>query len=122
MTIPQLVLDWKPLERVLLRQRMPFPGRPTRTLIDFRLTPTEGGTKVDQIVTRPTGTLLKRSLARAMIQLRADRTRRDMTEFRDRVQDDLSAREPMPESSTPMPIEPIASAAAASLHDLHEEK
>lgn len=116
MTIPQLVLEWKPFERVLLRQQMPFPGRPTQVLIDFRLTPIEEGTKLNQTVTRPTGTLLKRSLARAMIKMRADRTRRDMREFRDRVQDDLSAHEPMPESSIPIPIEQITSAAAASLH------
>ncbi|HUP15618.1 MAG TPA: SRPBCC domain-containing protein [Acidimicrobiia bacterium] len=112
MTIPQLVLEWKLFERVLLRQQMPFPGRPTHILIDFRLTPNEAGTKLNQAVTRPTGTLLKRSLARAMIKMRADRTHRDMREFRDRIQDDLSAHEPMPGSSIPIPIEQITSQAA----------
>jgi uncharacterized protein YndB with AHSA1/START domain len=116
MIIPQLVLEWKPFERGLLRQQMPFPGRLTQILIDFRLTPTEEGTKLNQTVTRPTGTLLKRSLARAMIKMRADRTHRDMREFRDRIQDDLSAHEPMPESSIPIPIEQITLAAAAGLH------
>jgi len=58
MTIPQLVLEWEPFERVLLRQQMPFPGRPTQILIDFRLTPTKQRTKLNQTVTRPTGTLL----------------------------------------------------------------
>ena len=57
----------------------------------------------------------ERSLARAMIKMRADRTRRDMREFRDRIQGDLSAHEPMPESSIPIAIEQIKSAAAASL-------
>jgi hypothetical protein len=117
MIIPQLVLEWKPFERVLLRQQMPFPGRPTNILIDFRLTPTEEGTKLDQTVTTPTGTLLKRSLAKTMIKMRADRTRRDMREFRDRIQDDLSANDPMPHSSIPITIEQITSAAAASLHE-----
>jgi uncharacterized protein YndB with AHSA1/START domain len=117
MVIPQLVLEWKPFERVLLRQRMPFPGRPTHVLIDFRLTPTEEGTKFDQTLTRPTGTLLKRSLTKAMIKMRAERTRRDMREFRDRIQDDRSAHEPTPASSQPIPIERIRSAAAASLHE-----
>jgi len=116
MTIPQLVLEWKPFERVLLRQQMPFPGRPTQVLIDFRLTPNQEGTKLSQTVTRPTGTLLKRSLARAMIKMRADRTRRDMREFGDRIQDDLSAHQPAPASSMPIPIEQITAAAAASLH------
>jgi hypothetical protein len=51
-----------------------------------------------------------------MIKMRADRTHRDMREFRDRIQDDLSAHEPMPESSIPIPIEQITLAAAAGLH------
>lgn len=115
MVIPQLVLEWKPFERVLLRQQLPFPGLPTEILIDFRLTPTDGGTKLSQTVSRPTGTPLKRSLARAMIKMRADRTRRDMSEFRDRIQDDQSAREPMPDTFDPISIEQITSAAATSL-------
>ncbi|HEX2155070.1 MAG TPA: DUF2652 domain-containing protein [Acidimicrobiia bacterium] len=115
MIIPQLVLDWRPFQRVLLQQRMPFPGLPTHTLIDFRLTPTDGGTKLEQTVTKPTGTRLKRSVARAMLKMRADRVRQDMTHFRDRIQEDLTAREATPEPSTPFAIEQIELAAAASL-------
>jgi uncharacterized protein YndB with AHSA1/START domain len=116
MIIPQLVLEWKPFERVLLRQQMPFPGQPTNTLIDFRLSPTEGGTKLDQTVTTPTGTLLKRSLARTMLKMGAERTRQNLREFRDRIQDDLAANDPTPHSSIPISIEQLRSAAAASLH------
>lgn len=119
MVIPQLVLEWRPFEHVLLRQQMPLPGRPVHTLIDFRLTPTEGGTSLEQTVTRPTGTPIKRSLARAIIKMRADRTRRDMSEFRNRIEDDLSARETVPESSIPIPIEHIRSAAVTSLQPDH---
>lgn len=119
MAIPQLVLEWRPFEHVLLRQQMPLPGRPVHTLIDFRLTLTEGGTSLEQTVTRPTGTPIKRSLARAIIKMRADRTRRDMSEFRNRIEDDLSARETVPESSIPIPIEHIRSAAVTSLQPDH---
>lgn len=119
MAIPQLVLEWRPFEHVLLRQQMPLPGRPVHTLIDFRLTPTEGGTSLEPTVTRPTGTPIKRSLARAIIKMRADRTRRDMSEFRNRIEDDLSARETVPESSIPIPIEHIRSAAVTSLQPDH---
>ena len=115
MIIPQLVLEWKPFERVLLRQQMPFPGRPTNTLIDFRLTPTEEGTRLDQTVTTPTGSLLKRSLAKTMLKMRADLTRRNLREFRDRIQDDLSTSDPMAPSPIPISIEQLRSAAAASL-------
>jgi uncharacterized protein YndB with AHSA1/START domain len=116
MVIPQLILEWKPFERVLLRQQLPFPGVPTEVLIDFRLTPTEGGTSLSQTVSKPTGTHLKRSLARTMIKMRADRTRRDMSEFRDRIQDDQSAGELIPDASGPISTEQITSAAATSLH------
>lgn len=102
MIIPQLVLKWTPFERVLLRQQLPFPGRPTHVLIDFRLTPTDGGTNLTQTVTRPTGTLLKRPLARAMMKMRSDRNRRDMREFRDRIQDDLAAHATMAKASAPI--------------------
>jgi uncharacterized protein YndB with AHSA1/START domain len=115
MIIPQLVLEWRPFERVLLRQEMPFPGRPTHVLIDFRLTPSESGTRLSQTVTRPTGTLLKRSLARAMIKMRGNRARQDMREFRDRIQDDLAAHDTIPESTAPISIDQIESAALASL-------
>jgi uncharacterized protein YndB with AHSA1/START domain len=115
MIIPQLVLEWKPFDRVLLRQQLPFPGHPTHVLIDFRLSPSENGTTLHQTVARATGTPLKRSLARAMINMRAGRTRQDMARFRDHVEEDFTARQATAEPAIPVSTDQVRAAAAAGL-------
>lgn len=89
MTVLQLVLLWKPFERVVLQQVIPLPGKtPTHTIIEFRFEEIPQGTRFIQTATKPTGPALSRLLAKTMISTRRNRTQADMNEFRDRVTND----------------------------------
>lgn len=92
MIVPQLVVEWRPFERVLLSQRLPFKGRPTHVLIDFRLTPTDAGTRLTETAARLTGPALKRALARFFIRSQRKRSQRAIDEFRNAVQKDHAAQ------------------------------
>ncbi|HKX76645.1 MAG TPA: DUF2652 domain-containing protein [Acidimicrobiia bacterium] len=92
MLVPQLVVEWRPFERVLLSQRIPFKGRPTEVLIDFQLTPTPSGTLLTETVARLTGPPLQRVMARLMIRSQRQRSQASIEEFRDAVQADLASR------------------------------
>ena len=91
MMVPQLVVEWRPFERVLLSQRIPFKGRPTHVLIDFRLTPTETGTLLTETVARLIGPGLQRAMARLMIRRQRKRGQRAIHDFHEAIQRDLAA-------------------------------
>jgi hypothetical protein len=93
MVVPQLVVEWRPSERVLLSQQLPFGGRPVHVLIDFRLTPTELGTKLTETAARVTGPTAKRLLARLFIHSQRQRSQRGLDNFRDQIQADLAAHQ-----------------------------
>ena len=90
MVVPQLVVEWRPFERVLLSQRLPFKGRPTHVLIDFLFTSTGAGTKLTETATRLTGALLKRALARLFIRNQRGRSQRALDTFRGQIEKDLA--------------------------------
>lgn len=93
MVVPQLVVEWRPFERVLLSQRLPFKGRPVHVLIDFRLTPTEVGTRLTETAARVSGPAGKRLLARLFIRSQRQRSQRGLNDFRDQIQGDLAAHQ-----------------------------
>jgi hypothetical protein len=119
MTISQLILEWSPFERVLVRQLVPFPllpSQPIYNLVDYRLTPTDKGTRLDTIVMKPTGMAGKRYLAQLMIRMLKKTAQGDLETFRDRIQEDQTTHSPSQLSPTPISSAQISSAAAASLH------
>jgi hypothetical protein len=118
MTVPQLILEWTPFERVLVRQLVPFPplpGQPTYTFLDYQLTTTEMGTKLDQTMMKPAGTALKRGLAQMMIRMMKKVAQRNMDSFRDAIQDDQANREVSPATPAVITTDDLKSAAASSL-------
>lgn len=114
-TVTQVVLEWDPFDHVLIQQRLPLPGRPAHLLIDLRLEPTAGGTRLVQTIARPTGPGWKRVLMRLMMLLMSKAAKRDLDAFRDRMEADRSAR--VASGVLPVPISPerLRSEAAASL-------
>jgi hypothetical protein len=93
MIVRQVVIEWRPFERVLLSQRLPFKGQPTNVLIDLRLTPTESGTRLTETAARVTGPFLKRILARGFLRRQRQRSQRAIDNFADQIQRDLALRE-----------------------------
>lgn len=116
MILTQLVLEWSPFKRVVLQQMIPMPGRrPTHTVMDLRFTEIDEGTRLSQTVTRPTGPVLQRSLARMMMRARRKRSQSDMDAFRDRVVEDYLAR-PREERAS-LSSSMIEAAASSGLHE-----
>ncbi len=124
MIVTQLVMEWRPFERVVLQQMAPIPGRrPTQSILDLRFAETDEGTRFSLTVTKPTGPLVQRTLARIMMTARRDRTQADMDEFRDRIVEDYRANHPaVPETHVALPSSLIDAAVSDSLKsqtDLH---
>ncbi len=116
--VSQVVMDWRPFERILLQQRMPLPGRPAFAMLDLRLEPTEKGTRMTVFTAEPTGPLLKRALLRRMLSSKktSEEFRRNLENFRDEVEGDFNARRSRLPASADLPRNLIDAAAAASLH------
>ncbi len=111
----QVVLDWQPLRRVLLLQHIPLPGRDSHVLIETTIEPVEGGTRLAQVLARPSGSFLQRAAIRTMMRLRDRKSREELEDFGRRVEEDWTAREvPEPGGMSP---EAIGAAAAASLRE-----
>jgi hypothetical protein len=91
MTVKQLVLDWRPFQRVVLRQMVPLPGKPTTSIIEFRFEETANGTRFTETVAKPTGPPVQRLLATAMMTARRKRSQTDLEAFRDQVTADYLA-------------------------------
>lgn len=92
MTVTQVVLDWIPFERVALRQVILSGKRPTTTILDLRFSSNDTGTRFCQMVTRPSGPPLRRSMAALMLRMSARRAQTMIEEFRDRVVEDYHSR------------------------------
>lgn len=109
--ITQVVVEWRPLERVVLQMLLPFPGRESYVRFDFRLTPTESGTLLSSTLGRLTGPHIKRWLAGIMFRARRRHTQQEMeisgTEYSRTTPPGRaglnSKRFPMPLSRTPQP-------------------
>ncbi len=118
MTVNQLVLEWKPFERVVLQQLIPMPGKsPTHTIIEFRFEEVQEGVRFTQTATKPTGPPLSRFLAKTMMSTRRNRVQHDMNEFRDRVTEDYLSSRP-DEDSLQVDHSQIQAAAADSLQEI----
>ena len=118
MIVTQLVLEWLPFERVVLQQLIPLPGRrPTQTIIDLQFGQIVEGTRFSQTVTKPTGPLFRRALAKMIMTVRRGRAEADMDEFRERIVEDYKARRQHQETELGLSLSFIEAASPVSLED-----
>lgn len=117
MTVSQLILDWKPFERVVLLQLIPLPGKPTHSILEFRFNVMESGTRFTLTATKPTGPPVPRFLARVMMWVRRNRTQADIDTFRDRLSEDYARSQPPDERPLQIDHSLIRAAAADSLQE-----
>ena len=114
--VTQVVVEWRPFERLVLRTRLPFPGKPAYVELDCRLRPVDEGTELTRLFARVSGPALKRLAANLTLRMMAKRNRRDLGAFRDAVEADFAehqdARSGMAGVIT---AESISEAAATSL-------
>lgn len=93
--IPQVVLEWRPFERLLVRQPVPIAGE-SQVHVDFELQPNDGGTLLTCRGARPTGSRWQRTLVRVIHRVIRPMIRRNLERFKEEIEADASSREPMP--------------------------
>ena len=64
-----IVVEWRPFERVVIRERLPMPGRSVHELQAFDLTEIDGGTRLRRTCGSMSGPAYKRLLARGLLGL-----------------------------------------------------
>lgn len=113
--IPQVVVEWRPVERVVVNMTAPVPGGPVDVLVDFTLTDREDGTLLTQTLARLEGPLPGRAFFRTMVRLMGSQDRRRLTSFGHGVEADYAKRSGAPDARLILDPEEIAAAASASL-------
>ncbi|MGH3651230.1 MAG: SRPBCC family protein [Acidimicrobiia bacterium] len=114
--VSQVVVEWRPFERLVLRTQMPFPGKPAYVDVDCRLEPMLEGTELTRLFARVSGPALKRLAANLMLRMMKKRNRRDLEAFRGAVEADFAEhQEPRSGMAGAITEETISEAAAASL-------
>lgn len=117
MVLPQVVLDWRPFQRVAFQQLIPMPGQTTHTINDYRFSPLGQGTKLEMTASKPTGPVPQRLLARLMMTMVRKKVQARMEEFRDGIVEDYSAHHHHQESGNQLFSSLIESTASNSLKE-----
>ncbi len=113
--IPQVVLEWRPVQRVVVRMTAPVPGGPIDVLIDFTLTPIDDGTKLTQTLARLEGPILGRAVFHAMIRFMGSQDRRRLTSFGNSIETDYANRSGESVGPRSVTADQIVAAASNSL-------
>lgn len=87
---PQAIVEWRPFERVVTKDKLPFPGGTTFIHVVYRLEPTAGGTRLSQAFVRPSGPAYARLATRLMGAKLGPRIERDLESFSRTIQADDS--------------------------------
>jgi hypothetical protein len=91
--VKQVVLEWRPFERIVTRSRMDGALKDLQLLHVIELRATETGSVVTQILGGLTGPLLKRKVAGVMFRASGGQFERDGEAFREAVEADHVARQ-----------------------------
>jgi hypothetical protein len=88
----QVVLEWTPFERVVVEQTLEVPGGPTTMLLDYRLTPIDGGTQLTSTAARIGGRGWRRLAWKSMVKVGAKKSQVALIRFRDHIEADSEQR------------------------------
>lgn len=91
--VSQVVVEWRPFERLVLRTSLPFPGKPAHVDLDCHLNPVDEGTELTTTFARVDGPVLKRAATKLMLKMMTKRNRRDLEDFRDAIEADFAERQ-----------------------------
>ena len=108
----QTILEWQPFEH-MTTEDLVMPN--TYVLVDFRLIPTEFGTRLVQTMGKTRGPLPTRLLLNAGMAMIRKSAKKDIEAFKQRIEADLAARGVTPQETARIPSAEISQAAAASL-------
>lgn len=109
----QTILDWQPFAH-LTTEDLAMPN--TTVLVNYRLIPTEIGTRLVETFSKARGPLLNRLVGNAVLAMMAKSSQKRINAFKQRIEADLAARG-TPQAAAEISSEEINEAAAASLAD-----
>jgi len=111
---PQVVLEWEPFERMVVEQALELPGGSTTMVVDYELSPVEGGTHLSSTAARLGGTGWRHAVWRSMIWMEGMRAQRRLVKFRDRIEQDSRRMKPGRDSPG-IELDSIAETAASAV-------
>lgn len=88
----QVILEWKPFERMVIETALDLPGGKTSMLTDYELTPFDGGTRLTSSAAHMAGSGFRKKVWRSLIRLGGKRAQGNYERFRDRIEEDFAAR------------------------------
>jgi len=95
---PQVVLEWEPFDRMVVEMALELPVGSSSMVIDYQLTPIDGGTHFTSTMGRLAGSGLRRVLWRSFIRAGKMMAQRQLVKFRDRIEEDFAQRKPAGDS------------------------
>ena len=111
--VSQVVLEWKPFERIVFQFVLPVPFKGTTGMMEIRLEPFEGGTRLRQIFSKTSGPVLGRLLGDRF--LKGMDLKADLDGLRQRLEADAALRTARLPESPVIGDAAIGAAARASL-------
>jgi hypothetical protein len=84
-----VIVDWRPFERVVIRENLPMPGPATHELQAFELEETASGTRLRRSAGHLTGPAPYRAVARVFWRGIRRTATRQLSQFRDAVEASL---------------------------------
>lgn len=86
-----IIVDWRPFERVVIRESFPMPGTAVQELQAFELSDTETGTRLRRTCGSLSGPAYKRLLARAFLRALRRQMDEGMRRFQEAVEMSVSS-------------------------------
>ncbi len=115
--VPHTILEWQPFERMLTQEVFPLMTANTY-LREYRLEPTQGGTRLSITVSKGSGPALGRMLMHIMMTMTTQMANRNMAALKNQIENDSRGRQEGPQNDLHLDVGLIREAAAASLEDL----
>jgi hypothetical protein len=88
--IYQTVLDWRPFERIITEDTVPIPR--TTILVEYRLEPTQRGTRLTHIFSKAKGPLFSRMLCDRILPGSVKDCEKDLLTFKEHIEGDWKAK------------------------------
>jgi len=112
--VSQLVLEWKPFESIVFQFVVPVPFKGTTGMMEIRLDPIDGGTRLSQIFSKTSGPILGRVLGDRF--MKSMDLKSDLERLKLRIETDAAARARELPVTAVIGVDAIGAAALDSLH------
>jgi hypothetical protein len=112
--VPQTILEWQPFESMIVKELFPM-SLAVSWLAEYRLDSTEGGTRLNRTISKPTGPIVGRTLLRLLSPVFMRISKQLFAAFAQRIEDDFRARRGALKSEVEVTGEQIREAARVGL-------